>query len=193
MSKQILMLVGDFASEFEVIVPCQTLQAAGHEVHLVCPSKKPGDYIRTAVHELEGYQTYSEKMGHQITITHDFDSIELDIYDGLIIPGGRSPEYLRLNDNVLKIAKYFNDNRKPIACSCHGIQVLTAVNGLLKNRKCTGYPNSRPEVELTGADFQSVPFDEAVVDSNLVTAPTWNANPKYCRMFLELLGTKFSK
>jgi len=189
MAKKILMLVGDYAEDYEVMVPFQALQMVGHTVHAVCPDKKAGEFIRTAVHDFEGDQTYSEKRGHNFTLNYTFDEVKPEEYDALVIPGGRAPEYIRLNPRVLEIVKHFAEAQKPIAAICHGIQVLTAA-GVVKGRKLTAYPAVGPEVQAAGGEYVEVRVDQAVVDGNLVTAPAWPAHPEWLAKFLEVLGTK---
>ena len=190
-AKKILMLVGDFVEDYEVMVPFQALLMVGHTVHAVCPDKKAGDKVRTAVHDFEGDQTYSEKPGHNFTLNAAFATIEPESYDALIIPGGRSPEYLRLNEKVLKIVRYFASAAKPIAAICHAAQLLAAA-GVLKGQRCTAYPALRSDVLQAGGDWVNVSIDKAHVDGNLVTAPAWPAHPEWLAKFLEVLGTKIS-
>lgn len=188
--KRILMLVGDFVEDYEVMVPFQMLLMVGHQVDAVCPDKKAGDTVATAIHDFEGDQTYSEKRGHNFRINYDFDSVEVNDYDGLVIPGGRAPEYLRLNEKVLEIVRHFSNEDKPIAAICHGPQIL-ATAGVLEGKSCCAYPAVGPDVTQSGG--QSVgpneTFDNAHVDGNLVTAPAWPAHPAWIRGFLKVLGT----
>lgn len=190
-AKKILMLVGDFVEDYEVMVPFQMLIMAGHTVHAVCPGKKAGEKVRTAVHDFEGDQTYSEKPGHNFTLNAAFDEVKAEGYDGLVIPGGRAPEYLRLNDKVLAITRHFADAKKPIAAICHGPQILAAA-GVVKGKTCIAYPAVQPDLVIAGATLGKIneTFSNAVVDGNLVTAPAWPAHPEWMRKFLELLGTK---
>ncbi|NOZ59928.1 MAG: DJ-1/PfpI family protein [Euryarchaeota archaeon] len=188
-AKRILMLVGDYVEDYEVMVPFQALQMVGHEVHAVCPDKKAGEKVRTAVHDFEGDQTYSEKRGHNFTLNATFDEINPEDYDALVIPGGRAPEYIRLNERVLEIVRHFAREGKPIAAICHGAQVLAAA-GVIEGVACTAYPAVSPEVKAAGAKWVDVPLDGAHVDKNIVTAPAWPAHPAWLRKFLELLGTK---
>lgn len=188
-AKRILMLVGDYVEDYEVMVPFQALQMVGHTVHAVCPEKKAGEKVRTAVHDFEGDQTYSEKRGHDFTLNATFDEVKAEAYDALVIPGGRAPEYIRLNARVLEIARHFDDANKPIAAICHGLQVLAAA-GVLEGRKCSCYPAVGPEVERVGGTYIDIPADQAFVDGNLVSAPAWPAHPVWLAMFLELLDTK---
>jgi protease I len=184
---RVLLIAGDFVEDYEIMVPFQTLQTVGVQVDAVCPGKRAGDRVRTAVHDFEGDQTYSEKPGHNFSLNADFDSAAAANYDGLLIPGGRAPEYLRLNSRVLQLVRDFNEAGKPIAAICHGIQLLSAA-GILTNRTCTCYPACSPEIQLASGNYSEVPLDAACVDGNLVTAPAWPAHPAFCREFLRLLG-----
>ena len=186
-SAKLLLLAGDFVEDYEIMVPFQALQMVGHTVDAVCPGKKKGDTVRTAIHDFEGDQTYTEKRGHNFTLNAAFDEVDAAQYDGLVIPGGRAPEYLRLNPKVLDVVRHFDKAGKPIAALCHGPQLLAAA-GVLKGRKLNAYPACAPEVELAGGTFVPVDFSEAVVDGNLVTGPAWTAHPKWLARFLEVLG-----
>ena len=187
--KKILMLVGDYVEDYEVMVPFQALQAVGHTVHAICPDKKSGDQVRTAVHDFEGDQTYSEKRGHNFTLNANFAGVDPAQYDALVVPGGRAPEYIRLNPRVIAITQHFALERKPIAAICHGLQVLAAADVLL-GRTCTAYPACGPDVTKAGGTYRDVPVDQVVVDGNLVTAPAWPAHPQWIAKFLEVLGTR---
>jgi protease I len=189
MSRKILMLVGDFVEDYEVMVPFQALRAVGHTVHAVCPGKKAGEIVRTAIHDFEGDQTYSEKRGHNFTLNATFADVAPGAYDALAIAGGRAPEYLRLDENVLKIVRHFFDADKPVAAICHGAQILTAA-GVVRGRKVSAYPAVAPEVRLAGGEYADIPIDGAVTDGNLVTAPAWPAHPAWIAQFLEVLGTR---
>jgi protease I len=188
-SKKILLLAGDFVEDYEIMVPFQALLMVGHQVHAVCPSKKAGDKVRTAVHDFEGDQTYTEKPGHNFTLNATFDEIRPESYDALVVPGGRAPEYLRLNERVLALVRHFAEKNKPIAAICHGMQLLAAA-GVLEGRTCTAYAACGPEVTLARGKYVSVPVDQAVVDGNLVTAPAWPAHPQWLAKFLQVLGTR---
>ncbi|MBC6476982.1 MAG: DJ-1/PfpI family protein [Hormoscilla sp. GM7CHS1pb] len=186
--KKILMIVGDFVEDYEVMVPFQALQMVGHTVHAICPDKKAGDTVRTAVHDFEGDQTYSEKPGHNFTVNTTFDEVSPESYDALVIPGGRAPEYIRLHEKVLAHVRHFASANKPIAAICHGLQLL-AVADVLKGKRCTAYPACGPEVILAGGNYVQVPVHEAIADGNLVTAPAWPAHPRWLAEFLKVLGT----
>jgi protease I len=187
--KSILMLVGDYVEDYEVMVPFQALLMVGHTVHAVCPGKKSGESVRTAIHDFEGDQTYSEKRGHNFSLNATFDQIKAEEYDALVLPGGRAPEYIRLNPRVLEIVRYFDKAKKPIAAICHAAQILAAA-GVLKGRKCSAYPAIGPDVTGAGGTFAEIGISEAIADGNLVTAPAWPAHPAWLAKFLVVLGTK---
>ena len=186
--KKILMLVGDYVEDYEVMVPFQALQMVGHTVHAVCPDKKAGATVRTAIHDFEGDQTYSEKRGHNFALNTSFDEVQPETYDALVIPGGRAPEYLRLKEKVIEIVRHFSDAGKPIAAICHGAQILAAAK-VLKGRTCSCYPAVSPEVAAAGGAYVDLRMDEAYRDGNLVTAPAWPAHPAWLAAFLHVLGT----
>ncbi|UGU16419.1 DJ-1/PfpI family protein [Sinomicrobium kalidii] len=187
--KKILLLTGDYAEDYETMVPYQMLLMVGHEVHAVCPDKKKGEAVKTAIHDFEGDQTYSEKPGHNFQLNYTFDDVSPEAYDGLVIVGGRAPEYLRLNAKVLDIVKYFFEKDLPVAAICHGIQILTAAK-VVSGRTLTAYPAVGPEVTLAGGNYKEVPPTESVVDGNLVTSPAWPGHPGFIKAFLDVLGTK---
>lgn len=183
---KLLMIVGDYAEDYETMVPFQALQMAGHRVDAVCPGKKAGEQVRTAIHDFEGDQTYSEKRGHNFTLNATFAEVRPEQYDGLVLPGGRAPEYLRLDERVLVIIRYFSEQRKPIAAICHAAQLLAAA-GVLEGRRVSCYPACAPEVGLAGGVYAQVEMTAAVVDRNLVTAPAWPAHPAWLGQFLTVL------
>ncbi len=189
--KKILMLVGDFVEDYEAMVPYQILTMVGHTVHTVCPDKKAGDTVKTAVHDFEGQQTYSEKPGHNFAITATFDEVKPETYDALVIPGGRAPEYIRLNARVLEIVRHFADAKKPIASVCHGQQILAAA-GVVKGKCMIAYPAVKPDVVNGGATWGELndSLSNAIVDGNLVTAAAWPGHPEWMRKFLQVLGSR---
>jgi len=191
MGQSILMLVGDYAEDYETMVPFQALQAVGHTVHAVCPDKRAGDFIMTAIHDFEGQQTYSEKPGHRFVLNATFTDIRVEDYDALLIPGGRAPEYLRTNKDVLAIVQHFSRADKPIASICHGAQLLAAA-GTIRGKQVSAYPACAAEVELAGATYADIAADQAITDGKLVTAPAWPAHPAWIAQFLTVLGTKIT-
>src|SRR5262245_58369126 len=188
-ARKILMLVGDFVEDYEAMVPFQALQMVGHTVHAVCPERNAGHRVRTAVHDFEGDQTYTEKPGHGFTLNATFAEVRPERYDALVIPGGRAPEYLRLNEQVLSIVRHFASANKPIAAICHGAQLLAAA-GVLKGRACSAYPACGPEGLAAGGKYVELAVDAAHVDGTLVTAPAWPAHPQWLAKFLTVLGTR---
>ncbi|SDK81964.1 protease I [Franzmannia pantelleriensis] len=190
-AKTILMLCGDFAEDYETMVPFQALKAVGHRVDAVCPDKQAGDSIATAIHDFEGDQTYTEKPGHRFALNASFADVDPARYDALVIPGGRAPEYLRLDDRVIDIVRHFFAADKPVAAVCHGAQLLAAA-GVLEGRRCSAYPACRPEVELAGGRYADIAVDDAITEGNLVSAPAWPAHPAWIGQFLTLLGTRIT-
>lgn len=188
-AKKILFIVGDYVEDYEVMVPFQALLAVGHVVHAICPGKKAGDSVRTAIHDFEGDQTYSEKRGHNFALNATFDDVDTANYDALLVPGGRAPEYLRLNAKVLELVRAFHIADKPIAAICHGPQLLAAA-GVLEGKRVSAYPACAPEVTLAKATYADIAVDQAVTDGKLVTAPAWPAHPAWIAQFLKVLGTR---
>lgn len=193
MPKRILLLAGDYVEDYEVMVPFQMLLMVGHHVAAVCPGKRAGETVVTAIHDFEGEQTYSEKRGHRFRLTADFDSLDVESFDALVIPGGRAPEYLRLDERVLTIVRHFAERHKPIAAICHGAQLLSAA-GVLQQRRCSAYPAVKFDVIAAGGTYVEAneQFDNAHVDGNLVSAPAWPAHPAWMRRFLDVLGTQIT-
>ncbi|HAL38160.1 MAG TPA: protease [Polaromonas sp.] len=190
-AKKILMICGDYCEDYETMVPFQALMAVGHTVHAVCPDKVAGDKIKTAIHDFEGAQTYSEKPGHNFALNASFAEIKLENYDALVLPGGRGPEYLRTYPAVVAMVKHFFDRNKPVAAICHAAQLLAAAD-VLKKRTCSAYPACRIDVERAGGTYAEIDIEDAYTDGNLVSAPAWPAHPEWIAQFLVLLGTKIT-
>lgn len=191
MSKKILLLAGDFGEDYETMVPFQALLMVGHQVDAVCPGKKAGEWVATAIHDFEGHQTYSEKPGHRFTLNATFEEVRPESYDALVIPGGRAPEYLRTDPKVIALVQHFAVANKPIAAICHAAQLLAAAD-VIRGRRVSAYPACAPEVRLAGAEYAQIPIDGAVTDGNLVTAPAWPAHPAWMAQFLAVLGTQIT-
>jgi len=189
---KLLLLAGDFVEDYEIMVPFQALQMVGHTVHAVCPDKRAGEHVRTAIHDFEGDQTYTEKPGHNFTLNATFDDVKPEDYDGLVIPGGRAPEYLRLNRRVLDIIRYFDSSDKPIAALCHGPQLLAAAR-VIAGKRVNAFPACAPEIELAGATFVPLESTQAITDGNLVTGPAWPAHPAWLAQFLQVLSNHLDK
>ena len=191
-SAQLLMIVGDYVEDYEVMVPFQALQMLGHHVDAVCPNRTAGELVRTAIHDFEGDQTYSEKRGHNFVLNASFADVKPTEYDGLIIPGGRAPEYLRLNPKVIEIVQHFEQAKKPIAALCHGAQILAAAR-VIEGKRVSAYPACAPEVEGAGGTYTKLAMDEAVTDGNLVSGPAWPAHPAFLAQFQQLLQQYLAK
>lgn len=191
MAKRILVLAGDFVEDYELMVPYQMLVMCGFQVDVVCPDKKSGEFVVTGVHDFEGHQTYSEKRGHNFMLTYDFDKVNVADYAGLYVPGGRAPEYIRLNERVIEIVREFEKAQKPIAAICHGPQLLVAAD-VVRGKKCTAYPAVMPDIKLAGGIWtaSNATFTDAVVDKNLVTSAAWPAHPALIGEFVKLLGVE---
>ena len=189
MGKRILMLAGDFVEDYELMVPFQALVSVGFHVDVVCPGKKAGEQVATAIHDFVGFQTYVELRGHNFTLNKSFDSVKLEEYAGLYITGGRAPEYIRLDPKVIQSTRYFFEKNLPVAAICHGIQILTAAN-VVKGKTLTCYVAVGPEVTLAGGTYKDIPATEAITDGNLTTSPAWPGHPAILREFYKLLGVK---
>ena len=188
-SKKLLLLAGDFVEDYEIMVPFQALSMLGYEVHAVCPDKNAGDIVKTAIHDFEGDQTYTEKPGHNFVLSYSFADVNVEDYVGLVLPGGRSPEYLRLNQRVIDLVRSFDEAQKPIAAVCHGAQLLAAA-GILKGRECSAYPACGPDVTMGGGTFIDIAADQVHIEGNLVTAPAWPSHPLWLAAFVKLLGAR---
>ncbi|WP_028297785.1 DJ-1/PfpI family protein [Olivibacter sitiensis] len=191
MGKKILMLAGDFVEDYEIMVPYQALLSVGFDVDVICPDKKAGDKVATAIHDFTEFQTYLELRGHNFVLNKDFDKVNPAEYDGLYVTGGRAPEYIRLNEKVLEYTRHFFETNKPVAAICHGIQILTAA-GVVKGRTLTAYVAVGPEVTLAGGNFKEIPADQAITDGNLTTSPAWPGNAAILKGFYKLLGVEIS-
>lgn len=191
MGKKILLLAGDFVEDYEIMVPFQSLLSVGCDVHAVCPDKKSGESIATAIHDFVGFQTYAELRGHNFTLNKTFSDVNPADYDGLYICGGRAPEYIRLNKKVLEFTRHFFDTNKPVAAICHGIQILSAAN-VLKGRTLTAYPAIGPDITLAGGTYKEIGVGEAITDGNLTTSPAWPGHPQILKEFYRLLGITIS-
>lgn len=189
MNKRILMLAGDFVEDYELMVPYQALVSVGFHVDVVCPGKKAGEQVATAIHDFVGFQTYAELRGHNFTLNKTFDNVKLEDYAGLYITGGRAPEYIRLDPKVIEYTKYFFEKNLPVAAICHGIQVLTAAD-VVRGKTLTCYVAVGPEVKLAGGNYKDIPATEAITDGNLTTSPAWPGHPAILKEFYELLGVK---
>jgi deglycase len=187
--KKILMLVGEFSEEYEIFVFQQAMEAVGHTVHVVCPDKKSGEVIKTSLHDFEGDQTYTEKLGHFFQLNKSFKEVREADYDAVYVAGGRGPEYIRIYPRVIEIIRNFHATGKPIFSICHGAQVLAAAE-VIDGRKVAALHYCEPEVRLARGIYVDVPPEGATRDGNLVTAKGWPGLAAFMRLCLEVLGTE---
>ena len=188
--KKILMLVGEFSEEYEIFVFEQAMHAVGHTVHVVCPGKKAGEIIKTSLHDFEGHQTYTEKLGHDYALNKTFSEVRVDDYDAVYCAGGRGPEYIRIDKGVQAIVRHFHDTGKPIFTICHGVQILIAVDGVVRGKEVAALHYCEPEVTLAGGTYIDVAANGAHVDGNLVSAKGWPGLSNFIRECLKVLGTE---
>ncbi|ATU71679.1 protease [Komagataeibacter rhaeticus] len=186
---RLLLLAGDYVEDYEIMVPYQALTMLGYRVDTVCPGRGKGEHVLTAIHDFEGAQTYSEKPGHRFVLNADFDTINYADYAGLILPGGRAPEYLRLDPRVIELVRAFA--HRPLAAICHAGQLLAAAR-VIEGRRVSAYPACRPDVELAGGVYADIALDAAVTDGTLVTAPAWPAHPAWLAQFIAVLGARIA-
>ncbi len=188
--KKILMLVGDFTEEYEIFVFHQAMEAVGHTVDIVCPDKKAGQILHTSLHDFEGHQTYTEKLGHNYILNKTFADVDPAEYDAVYAAGGRGPEYIRIDKRVQAIVRHFHESDKPIFTICHGVQVLMAVDGVIRGKRVAALQYCEPEVTAVGGIYVDVPPTGAHVDGKLVSAKGWPGLAAFMRECLKVLGTE---
>ena len=188
--KKILMLVGDFTEEYEIFVFDQAMKAVGHQVDIVCPDKKAGEILHTSLHDFEGHQTYTEKLGHNHHVSKTFSKVDPADYDAVYVAGGRGPEYIRIDKRVQAIIRHFHEAGKPIFTICHGVQVLMAVDGVIRGKEVAALQYCEPEVTAVGGIYIDVPPTGAHVDGNLVSAKGWTGLAAFMKECLNALGTE---
>jgi protease I len=188
--KKILMLTGEFTEEYEIYVFQQGMEAVGHTVHVICPDKNAGDVIKTSLHDFEGHQTYTEKFGHDFVINKSFSEVRPEQYDAVYCAGGRGPEYIRTDKRIQAIVRYFHEAGKPIFTICHGVQILIAVDGVVRGKRVGALGACEPEVTLAGGTYVDLSPTEALVDGNMVSAKGWTALAAFMRECLKVLDTE---
>ncbi|RRH69278.1 DJ-1/PfpI family protein [Falsigemmobacter faecalis] len=189
-AKSILMLCGEFTEEYEIFVFQQGMEAVGHTVHVVCPDKKKGEMIQTSLHDFEGHQTYIERFGHLAEINKTFSEINPDDYDAVYCAGGRGPEYIRTDKRIQALVRHFHEAQKPIFTICHGVQILIAVDGVVRGKRVAALGACEPEVTLAGGTYVDVLPHEAIVDGTMVSAKGWTGLAAFMRECLKVLGTE---
>jgi len=188
--KKILMLTGDFTEENEIFVFQQGMEAVGHTVHVICPDKKKGDILKTSLHDFEGHQTYTEKLGHDFVINKTFSEVIPDEYDAVYCAGGRGPEYIRTDKRIQALVRHFHEAQKPIFTICHGVQILVAVDGVVRGKKVAALGACEPEVTLAGGTYVDLSPTDVHVDGTMVSAKGWTALAAFMRECLRVLGTE---
>ncbi|MFL9503723.1 DJ-1/PfpI family protein (plasmid) [Rhodopseudomonas palustris] len=188
--KKILMLCGEFTEEYEIYVFQQGMEAVGHTVHVICPDKKKGEMIQTSLHDFEGHQTYIERFGHLAEINKTFSEVDLNEYDAVYCAGGRGPEYIRTDKRIQAMVRHFHEEKKPIFTICHGVQILVAVDGVVRGKKVAALGACEPEVILAGGTYIDVKPHEAYVDGTMVSAKGWTGLAAFMRECLKVLGTE---
>jgi protease I len=178
---KVLLVAGDATESQDTWYPYHRLREEGIEVHIAAPTKK---MLRSVVHDFEpGWDTYIEKPGYLIPADIAFADVRPEEYSGLILSGGRAPEYLRNDAQLQRIVRSFLAHKKPIAALCHGSLILAAVDGV-RGRTVATYDALAPDIERAGGKFKST---EVVVDGNLVTSRSWMDLPFFMREFLNVL------
>ncbi len=186
MTKRVLIVAGDAVEAQELFYPYWRLKEQGYEVHVAAPTKKT---LMTVVHDFEpGWETYTEKPGYRFSwVDKEFKEVRPEEYDGLVIPGGRAPEYIRLYPDLERIVKHFVESGKPVAAICHGPLLFTAYKIVKPGMKATSYAAVGPDLKAHGAEYLD---QEVVVDGNLVTARAWPDLPAWMREFIKLMESE---
>jgi len=182
MTKKILLLAGDAVEALEIYYPYFRCLEEGYNVTIAAPSKKK---VQTVVHDFIGWDTYTESKGYLIEAHLCFEDVNPEGYDGLIIPGGRAPEYIRLNQNVPKIVAHFFEANKPVAAICHAALILTTVRQYLEGREMTAYIACKPDVEAAGATYIEEPLH---VQGNLISGHAWPDLPGFMKEFIKQIN-----
>ncbi|CAM3918933.1 Protein/nucleotide deglycase, PfpI/YajL/DJ-1 family (repair of methylglyoxal-glycated proteins and nucleic acids) [Bordetella tumbae] len=190
--KKILMLCGEFTEEYEIYVFQQGMEAVGHTVHVICPDKKAGEMIQTSLHDFEGHQTYIERFGHLAEINKTFSEVNVEEYDAVYCAGGRGPEYIRTDKRIQAMVRHFHEAKKPIFTICHGVQILVAVEGVIRGKKVAALGACEPEVILAGGTYIDVKPHEAYVDGTMVSAKGWTGLAAFMRECMKVLGTNIT-
>jgi protease I len=176
----------------ESFVYRQAMEAVGHTIHVVCPDKNAGDLIETSLHDFEGDQTYTEKIGHYVLINMTFSYAEkqLDQYNAVYCAGGGGPEYIRTDRRVQAIVRHLHETKKPLFTICHGVQILVAVDGVVRGKKVGALAACKPEATPAGGTYIDLSPTEAYVDGTMVSAKGWTALAAFIRECLKVLGTE---
>ncbi len=178
---RVLLIAGDATESLDTWYPYHRLREEDIEVQIAAPSKK---VLNSVVHDFEpGWDTYIEKPGYRIPADIAFRDVKPENYDGIILSGGRAPEYLRNDPDLKEIVRHFVEREKPIAALCHGSLILAALDAI-RGRTIATYSALAPDMERAGAKFKDT---EVVAEGNLVTSRTWMDLPFFMREFLKVL------
>jgi protease I len=181
---KILMITGDAGEAQEIYYAKFRLEEEGWQVHIAAPEKR---VFLSVVHDFEpGVDTYTEKPGYRVQADLGLGEVVPEEYDGLVLPGGRAPEYLRNRESAVAIVRHFLDSGKPIAANCHGPLLILAAGGG-RGRTMTAYPELRPDLHSHGAEFVN---REVAIDGPLVTVRGWPDNGPWMREFVRLLKAR---
>jgi protease I len=178
---RILLMTGDAGEAQEIYYAKFRLEEEGWKVDIVAPTKRT---FHSVVHDFDpGFDTYTEKPGYRVEADLGLDDVDPTAYAGLVLPGGRAPEYLRNRANAVAIVRHFVESGKPIAANCHGPLLLIAAGGV-RGRTLTCYPELEPDVVAAGGAFVN---RDSVVDGSLVTVRGWPDNGPWMREFVRLM------
>ena len=171
----ILIITGDGGESYEALYAVHRFREEAWSPVIAAPSRRR---LHLVMHDFEpGWDTYVERPGYGLEADISFDQINVTEYDAVLILGGRAPEYLRNNQQLLKAIREFDRAGKWIFAICHGIQILAAA-GLTKGKHVTCYEHVRLEAEQAGGTFSC---EQAVRDGRIVTAQTWQSHPEFYR------------
>jgi len=178
---KILLLTGDAGEAQEIYYAKYRLEEEGWSVHIATTTKR---VFHSVVHDFDpAFETYTEKPGYRVEADFGFDDVDPSSYHGLVLPGGRGPEYLRNRPNAVALVRHFVESGKPIAANCHGPLLVIAAGGV-KGRTLTCYPELEPDVRAAGGEFVN---RDVVVDDNLVSVRGWPDNGPWMREFVRLI------
>jgi deglycase len=181
MAGKVLIPIGDASEVLDTFYPIFRLPEDGFEAVVAGPEVRVYPLV---LHERPaGWDITEERPGYHLQATIAFRDVDPTEYAGLFISGGRAPEYLRYDQDLIEITRHFFEAGKPVASVCHGIEILTAA-GVISGRTVTTVAKCRMDAEQGGARYVDEP---CTLDGNLVTARTWHDNTPFMKKFLEML------
>ena len=182
------MPVGDATEVVDTLYPFFRLQEEGYEVVVAGPEKRQYHMV---THEVPpestiGWDITQEGPGYHITANIAFRDIKPQEYAGLFLSGGRAPEYLRYDKDLIKTTRHFFQANKPVAVVCHGVEIVSAA-GVLKGRKMTTVGKCELDITQVGGEYLNQPM---VVDGNLISCRTWHDyGTPFMKTFIKQLNT----